>query len=178
MRRACKVEERLRLTLTRVVRYVLAFRLATNKDGSRLFAKTLRSSVGGECWWFRTSWRMRSGSASRIWCWWAGSKRSCISVRSEVKIETREQRCFRSRHSKWRRRKKSGCVREYPSAHLCLLEFSWPVHGQLQSRLAKNAGQAGAQNASLQFTRLRADIVLECAISLEYALSSRSGLTK
>lgn len=51
MRRARKVEERLGLTLTRLVRYVLASRLAANKDGSRLLAKALRAvsvgSVGG-----------------------------------------------------------------------------------------------------------------------------------
>lgn len=150
MRRARKVEERLRLTLTRLVRYVLAFRLATNKDGSRLFAKAFRSSVSGECWWFRTSWRVRSESASRIWRRWAGHRWSCISVRSEVKIKIREQRGFRSRHSKQRRRKKSSCFREYSSAHLCLLEFCWPVGDQsIKSRLAKNAGRAGAQVASL-----------------------------
>ena len=152
MRRARKVEERFRLTLTRLVRYVLAFRLAANKDGSRLFAKAFRSSVSGECWWFRTSWWVRSGSASRIWRWWAGHRRSCISVRSEVKIEIREQRGFRSRHSKQRRRKKSGCFRDYPSAHLCLLEFGGPADGQsIKSRLAKNAGRAGAQVASFRF---------------------------
>ena len=146
MRPAREVEERLRLTLTRLVRYVLAFRLATNKDGSRLLAKAFRSSVSEGCWWFRTSWRMRGGSASRIWRRWAGHRWSCISVRSEVKIEIREQRGFRSRHSKQRRIKKSGCFREYPSAHLCLLEFGGPADGQsIKSRLAKNAGRAGAQ---------------------------------
>ena len=146
MRRARKVEGRLRFSLKRLAPRFLAFRLAANKDGSRLFAKAFRSSVSGECWWFRTSWWVRSGSASRIWRWWAGHRRSCISVRSEVKIEIREQRGFRSRHSKQRRIKKSGCFREYPSAHLCLLEFGGPADGQsIKSRLAKNAGRAGAQ---------------------------------
>ena len=176
MRRARKVEERLGLTLTRLVRYFLAFRLAANKDGSRLLAKAFRSSVSEGCWWFRTSWRMRGGSASRIWRRWAGHRWSCISVRSEVKIEIREQRCFRSRHSKQRRRRKLGCVREYPSAHLCLLEFPWPVDGS-KSRLAKNAGRAGAQNASLQLARLFADIAFGCAVALEYVVTSRISLT-
>lgn len=41
---------------------------------------------------------------------------------------------------------------DYPSAHLCLLEFCWPADGQsIKSRLAKNAGRAGAQVFSLQF---------------------------
>ena len=146
MRRARKVEERFRLTLTRLVRYVLAFRLAANKDDSRFLAKALWSSVGRDCLWFRTSWRVRSGSASRVWRRWAGHMRSC---RSEVKIKIREQRCFRSRHSKQRRGKKLGCFREYPSAHLCLPEVCRPADRQsIKSRLAKNAGRAGAQVAS------------------------------
>lgn len=143
----------MRLNLTRLVRYFFAFWLAADKDGSRFLAKAFRSSVsGGWWWWFRTPWRVRCGSASWIWRRWAGHKRSCISVGSEVKIEVREQRSLRSRHSKRRRGKKRGCLREHSSAHLCLLELFLASRRTIKSTstLAKNAGRAGAQGLSLQ----------------------------
>lgn len=175
VRRARKVEKRLRLVLTRLVCWVLAFRLAANKDDSRFLAKALWSSVGRDCLWFRTSWRVRSGSASRVWRRWAGHMRSC---RSEVKIKIREQRCFRSRHSKRWRSKKSCCVREYPSAHLCLLEFFLAGQRTIKSTLAKNAGRASAQDLSLQLQDSLMIIAFGCSMILGYALASQASLTK
>jgi hypothetical protein len=178
MRRARKFEEGLRLALTRLVCRVLAFRLAANKDGGGFFAKALWTSVGRYCLWFRTSWRVRSGSASRVWRRWAGHMRSC---RSEVKIKICEQRCFRSRHSKWRRSKKSCCVREYPSAHLCLLEFFLAGQRTIKSTLAKNAGRASAQALSLQFQDFLMITAFGCNMILRYALvsqASQASLTK
>ena len=149
VRRARKVEKRLRLVLTRLVCWVLAFRLAANKDDSRFLAKALWSSVGRDCLWFRTSWRVRSGSASRVWRRWAGHMRSC---RSEVKIKIREQRCFRSRHSKTAEEQEIVLRSGAPFRSLVFAGVLLASRRTIKSTstLAKNAGRAGAQGLSLQ----------------------------
>src|ERR1044072_4567685 len=58
------------------------------------------------------------------------------------------------------------------SAHLCLLEFPWPVDGS-KSRLAKNAGRAGAENASVQRASFFSGFAFGCPLALEYAGRSR-----